>query len=1269
MFEITGDDIAALNDEDLRTLVGRLCEAELRRRNLSPSAATWGGSHTAKDGGLDVRVALPPGSQIDGFIPRPHTGFQVKKPDMPRAAIIEEMRPAGALRPVIADLAAVSGAYVIISSTGSTADSALRNRREAMAEAIRGLSDESKLALDFFDRNRLATWVRDHAGMVVWVRAAIGKSFPGWRPYGSWSYVPAGIDPAYLADEMARIKTGDKGEGDGLSAIAGINKIRDALRAPGSVVRLVGLSGVGKTRLVEALFDDSIGTGSLDPSLAIYTNIADMPNPQPAILASDLVKARARAILVIDNCPADVHRQLSDIARSAGTAISVVTIEYDIREDQPEGTDVFVLNSSSPTLIEKLVAGHFSALSQIDARTIAEFSGGNARIALALAGTVQKNETVAGLADAELFRRLFHQRHDPDSDLLLIAQACSLVYSFEGQTLAGDNAELPVLGSLVGKQARDVFAAATELKRRDLLQQRGPWRAVLPHGIANRLAAMALENIPHSVLVSCIVEGSSERLLKSFSRRLGYLDGNKEAQAIVATWLAPGGLLADVANLNELGREMLMNVAPVAPEAVLTALENVMRGADGDTIIACRHFDHLLRLLAYDVVLFERAVTLLGILARLPDDPNVAGDTTKIIQPLFYIVLSGTRAPVELRLTIVERWLRSSDALERALGVQAIEAMLKTDHFSSSYSFEFGARSRDYGYHPKTGQDVRDWFEAVLKVAEPFALSGDPLAGAVRSAIAEEFRELWSRSGRSDDLERLARAFGELGFWREGWIAARQTRIHDGGGLEPEMLERLTALEAILRPKDLADKVRGFVAGSWDALLESDEEDGSEAGARVGAAARSGIILKQLGQGLAIDEEAFCVLLPELMHGDGRVRGLGYGVGLHAEKPRDKWSAMVAQLAKTNNPCGLFLCGFLQGLQIRDSDLVDHFLDEALDDPILASWLPELQAGVAIDNKGVARLHRSLERGTAPIRAYYAFAYGGTCDEIPEPEFKGLLLALAEIPDGMPIAVKALSLRIHSNALNKRSVVPEIAKTGRALLAVYVFEGNKGRAGRDDDHDLGTIIEASLADAEGTPIVRRLCRDFLARVARYELHFHEYDCAIRALFKVHPTVMLDELITGDKKAQSRNVTLINNFMGFGGHPMEGVQDDVVLDWCDRDPDVRYPYATSISSLFVHDLNQEPREWKDLAKKLLRKTPNKETTFKEITARLMFLRGGSGRLSTRYEAGLNLIEQIDLADMPELLGPLEQAKATFKRAAESARRRETEEDMERSGRFE
>jgi hypothetical protein len=145
-------------------LIGRLCEAELRRHGHSVSHATWGGNQTAKDGGLDVHVALPPGASISGFIPRPETGFQVKKPDMPRKEITEEMKPGGVVRPILADLAKASGAYVIVSATGSTAFSALKNRKAAMADAVDGMLDASKLALDFYDRNRVATWLRDHPG-------------------------------------------------------------------------------------------------------------------------------------------------------------------------------------------------------------------------------------------------------------------------------------------------------------------------------------------------------------------------------------------------------------------------------------------------------------------------------------------------------------------------------------------------------------------------------------------------------------------------------------------------------------------------------------------------------------------------------------------------------------------------------------------------------------------------------------------------------------------------------------------------------------------------------------------------------------------------------------------------------------------------------------------------------------------------------------------------------------------------------------------------
>lgn len=124
MFDITGDDVAALNDEDLRTLVGRLCEAELCKHDLPLAALTYGGNQTAKDGGLDVRVSLPCGTAITGFIPKAATGFQAKKSDMPLAAIIKEMKPKGVIRRSIVELAAASGAYIIVSANGSTSDTA-----------------------------------------------------------------------------------------------------------------------------------------------------------------------------------------------------------------------------------------------------------------------------------------------------------------------------------------------------------------------------------------------------------------------------------------------------------------------------------------------------------------------------------------------------------------------------------------------------------------------------------------------------------------------------------------------------------------------------------------------------------------------------------------------------------------------------------------------------------------------------------------------------------------------------------------------------------------------------------------------------------------------------------------------------------------------------------------------------------------------------------------------------------------------------------------
>ena len=209
----------------------------------------------------------------------------------------------------------------------------------------------------------------------------------------------------------------------------GVQHIRNHLRTSNKALRIVGLSGVGKTRVVQALFEDSVGTEPLDRSLAIYADLGTEPLPNPRQVLARLKAHDRPAVLVLDNCPATTHRLLAGEASDAAD-IRLITIEYDIREDKPELTTVIRVDAEGPEIVETLVARRHPSLDRRNARSIAEFSGGNARVALALANAVEDNENLSEFSDAQLFDRLFHQRGTQDQGLLAAAQTLALVYSF-----------------------------------------------------------------------------------------------------------------------------------------------------------------------------------------------------------------------------------------------------------------------------------------------------------------------------------------------------------------------------------------------------------------------------------------------------------------------------------------------------------------------------------------------------------------------------------------------------------------------------------------------------------------------------------------------------------------------------------------------------------------------------------------------------------------------------------------------------------------------
>lgn len=1288
MFDITGDHITQLNDDDLRTLVAKLCEAELRRANLPLAAITSGGDQNAADGGIDVRVELPNCATVLDFIPRGITGFQVKKPDMPASAITEEMRPDGVLRPSISQLGLKHGAYVIISAQGSTADSALANRKIAMQSAINDLPGEASLFLDFYDRDRLARWVRNYPGVALWLRGRIGEPLAGWRTYGNWAYGDP-IDSEYLLDDKCRIVAPQPGNHAPLTIAQGIQAMRTILESSGGIIRLIGLSGTGKTRLVQALFDSRIGEGALDRSIVVYVDQGSDQPPTPSArdMIHRLVADGLRAILVVDNCNPTTHRDLAQAVGTSGGSLSLITVEYDVSEDEPEETHVFRLEPASGKIIEKILERLTPNLSQADRHLVAEFSSGNARIALALARTITPNENLGTLKDSELFKRLFHQRKNSGEGLMRAAEVCSLVYSFDGETLDGVTAELPVLAELAGISTDELYRHVNELRSRDLVQRRSKWRAVLPHAIANRLARQTLESIHRETLISTVSQEGRERLLKSFSRRLSYLHDCEGARQIAANWLKPDGWLSNPAQLHALGTTIFKNIAPLQPGLALQAIESAALGNDGKAFLSTETSNRwewcgLLRALAYESQYFSRAALLLAKYAAVePANYNYNSAKNHFIE-LFHLYLSGTHALIDERLRVVQQLLAPENPALNAVGLDALNAMLEVMHFSLSHEVSFGARPRDYGWQPEAGAHSA-WFREVISFLKSTSASESRYTPIIKTMLAQHFRGLWTHAGICTDLEELARSFFAQDGWADGWLAIRQTISFDLKSMSPEFAERTRALELELRPQGLEWKIRAYVLSGnhnfFDLIdTELGVDDSNAAYER--ASERINKVVEDLAAEALVAPDILMPLLADLLRSHGPlIWQFGRGLANGTQDIQQTWQqlcAVLSTLSEKDRDVSL-LRGFIEAVSVRDPVMTNQLLDAAVTDPILCSHFPILQTSIKIDEAGASRLISSIASGRVPSWVFAYLCMGGVSHAIPVSSFRIILLGITSLPDGYRVAVDIFGMRLHSLKSDKAEIDHETAALGRELLILNDFhDGNQNHA-----YHVNEIAIACLQGEAAYEGALKIARQLAHALVDYRTEARQYCKLAETIFQLQPMAAIKGLLENEsdseasifvalwnaikkllrRRQDNRSRRSLSYSFNFDREsPVNAADKNILMAWAKENPKVRLPLLAEEIHLFVKNGEHDALEWSSLALDILEMAPEKSVIL-EIFASRFSPRAWSGSLADVLMPYLSLAEKLLIHSDPQVVAWAKQQSAFLNKRIEAERRNERQVD--------
>ena len=1206
-FDITKEMVADLSDEGLRELLRHLLEAEAKARGIAATGICVGGNQTAGDGGVDASISWSAEPKPKAWLPRRTNMFQSKAETLGPAKIENEMRRKGKPRPIFIELAKNRGSYIIFSTDDPSA-SAYDARITAMRKAIADVPNNDRIALDFYGADRIARWANEHVGIAAWLLEKLGRPRGGWEPHGNWSRAaePGG---RYVLDETSRAQVG----GAYVPVGEAISRIRAHLAVPGNAVRLIGLSGMGKTRFAEALFDKRLQGGSqLPASSAIYADAGLQPEVSPALLTEQLASSRTPAIIVVDNCAQKLHGQLAQLVKRDTSQASLLTIDYDVDGEGTAGLLVSLADNSEAVLVD-LLEQRFPKLSQAERGHLAKFSGGNARIALKIAEASGPGVDLSKLNDSELLDRLFQiEREGADDDARLCAAVASLVYAFYLKDHGNHVAEYPTLAGMAETTPAKFHRAVARFLDWGIVQKRGPQRAVMPQPLANMLAAPFIGQSDPVALIEEFFSGP-RRLFASFARRIGQLHDLPEAVEIAGLLLDSGGRVGRPAVLDDIDSGAFVHIAPCNAEAALAAIERELDGADRDRLLIPderrRDYTQLLVQIAHDARFFQRVVAVLTEFTLADGEEREELRARNHLLERFWPILSFTHANQAQRLSALDLMLASPDERVVSLGVEALDHMMDAGHFSSSLNLEFGARALLSERRPYNGDGYKPWFKAAYDRLVAVSRGKGAPAERARQLIAQHFREHVSAGFADLAMEAMRQVRGN-GFWEEGWRdvndALHFQKRRDGKADRVALVR----LEKDMRPRTVDDLFEAFVLGEpWRHWHPSGREKSS--------IRNVGLLARATGKCLVREGAELRPYLARATRRAGFNSARQFGVGLAGatRDPEALWrqayGALEPHAPNERNPS--ILDGVLQGSRLHSPDWVSGKLDEIVKDPMLSQHLVELHTAVPLDEAAIERFRAALKRGRVAPDRFALLMSGGVTQTIPASALARFLRELFDHEGGPLPAMQVLHMRIYGDRSDGLDVDKALVDLGRDLLArPEIYSEDFAR----QDHGIDVIAKVALRGDGAEGAARSVCRAMISAAKDIPYSYPDVGPIASTLMRLHPRVVLDEIV-----ANSDNDHLIGGF--FGGwrrndedfEPKE-IETKAMFDWVRDNPAERAVKLANFIPYTTKHADGSSLDWSPMALELLALSPDKVAVLRTYEHRF-FSGGGSGSFALRF----------------------------------------------------
>ena len=1221
-FEVSGDHILALTEQAFSPFLRRLLHAEAQAHEIPADSIHVASNIDAPDGGEDGRIVWEGGPDRTPFLPSRSNQFQLKagKISVVKAGR-DVLTKAGDLKNMVRQFIQAGGHYQMLCAQRYVQE-AIEKRRKSILKALRdaGMTVRDDQVL-FREAEQIAGWANCHPAVAIWVKEQTQPGTIG--PFRSWLHW-AGRSEHEGSPWV---------EDDRLPKLSG--HLQERVAKPHGIARVVGLSGIGKTRLVlQALGHTEEGDSSLS-HIVLYADASE----SDSAAVNDVVQAwsdmGARAIIVVDRCPPQDHNVLAGMVLRSSSRLSLVTIDNEI----PSGTldkATFKLGEAPASVIEGIIDRVSPSFPLEDRRRLAQFGKGFPGVAIRIGTAWMESRPVAHATD-ELFVHTFVLGRSQEERELVLKSAM-LLAAFR-LVPAGDNDQMQHIAAL-GRNvaAPDLRVSLQRLVDRGVAQRRGVSVALQPRPIAMKLAERQWREWSCDEWDQVLAGNQSSTLRVQAARQLALLNDTDTALKVVAHVCRPGGPLDGTGQiLRPVDAEVLSLLAEVDGETVSLSIERFL-GKVGDLSTVGsdirRNLVWALEKITFRRETFEDGARLLLRLAVADQQQGISGNATRKFTALFPMLAGNTAADGVSRLLLLDEAAETEDPIQSRIVVDALIAGTETDNFSRFVGAEaHGSRPALEDWRPATQEEATAYIKGCVTRLAAFAGRNVDSGIAAREGLGHHLRPLLSR-GFIDTVETIVAQVGSMaGQWTEALEGLGHFLRYDVSQENQELIGRVQKLIADLQPQDFETRVSLLVTEMpWDFPCE--EELDFEAQLKRQAEAVHTLAVDIVEQPTVLES-----VLPEISRGQQRMAiAFGESLAKSVDSPLDWLERIVSAVVETPEDKRNFdlLSGYVAGIALDHPNVVDTFKQRVAQSSELAPALPLICTQVGIAASDVELATSSLQAGLLPPSRLTQWS--GTLSQVSASTVMLLFDAMLDYSvDSFVVCIDLMGMYVR-DALGRLEFLRSQVRRSAENVTRWAQLPGYPMFAYHFEKIMNWILEKGRADEDASFTALTLARALVKATERSQQR--PIEPLIPTLLSRFPEIvwpLIGQAIVSDRRGAWRFEHILGkpSFDLKKKPPILKLPEDTLFAWCHAHPDCAPAFvATTIPVLTAYDVDSSEALLHPVMARLLSEFGDRENVLQALDHNMNNF-GWTGSVTTYYQLHQGPLETLRSHPKPKV----------------------------------